>query len=96
MLTFILISTALGLAACVVQSPSAANTLTSFSLVAGSLSLLLVPVYAVRFGYFPSTSKGKGVARLDDPLQFWATTAAFALAAVAVLFVAVGLQIGSV
>lgn len=94
-LALLLISGVLGLAAYLVQSPSAEITLTALALGAMGIWMLLVPVYALRFGYFPSTSKGKGIDRLDDPPQFWATVVVFSLFGGAVLSIAVRLQIGN-
>lgn len=57
----------------------AAFTLTGAMVVIFSL-------YGVRFGYFPTSAKGRGVSRDEDPPQFWATFASFALLGGTMLF----------
>lgn len=48
--------------------------------------VLMFSFYGVRFGYFPSTPKGLGVSRKEDPPQFWVTFAGFALFGATLLF----------
>lgn len=48
--------------------------------------ILVFSFYGVRFGYFPSTPKGRGVSRKEDPPQFWITFASFALLGATLLF----------
>lgn len=53
--------------------------------LAGAM-VVIFSSYGVRFGYFPTTAKGRGVSRDEDPAQFWATFASFALLGGTLLF----------
>lgn len=58
--------------------------ITAFTIT--GLIVVLFSLYGVRFGYFPTTSKGGGVSRDEDPPQFWATFVSFALMGGTLLF----------
>lgn len=78
-LALIALTATLGLAAYFSYPSLTSNILASAAIATSGVVWVLAPLYAVRFGYFPSTFRGRGVSRRTDPLQFWSTFAMFVL-----------------
>jgi hypothetical protein len=84
--TLLLLVIALGLAAYLTHPGPVSMRFGIAALSITGGMVLIFSFYGVRFGYFPSTPKGRGVSRDEDPPQFWVTFASFALLGATLLF----------